>query len=261
MNSAVSAMGGRWAHRLISAIFGQDYLDPGSAELLPKSRLLEAIQHARYYAWANGLRGLAYLPVVVGLYSCKAWFAFYFLVALMVFHALCVLAENHKLAAATELVERRRYSVVEPAVPTRGEDEMPAFNRYFIPKRIESPRLYEAIGVAAIKKVVNWYIDLTQLTKEERAAGKKAKHMPSTRTGMLDYETETRQAELMHGIAGAINFIPLAALVHARDWALATYVIAIIVLDLYLVLLQRFHRVRIYAALQRRRPGRSVPQG
>lgn len=253
-------MGGRWAHRLISALFGQDYLDPATGRLYPKSRLEEAIRHARYYAWANGLRGLMYVPVAIGLLRIGAWFAFYFLLALMLFHALCILAENHKLAAATEILETGRISTVEPIPIQRGADEMPPKNWYFIPKSIESPQLYKLIGVAALRTVVNWYIDLTQLTKEERAAGKKAKHMPSTRTGMLDYETETRQAEIMHGIAGAFNFIPFVALWEAKEWALVAYVFLIILLDLYLVLLQRFHRVRIYSALRRRRPGRAALQ-
>lgn len=202
-----------------------------------------------------------YVPVAIALLRCEAWFAFYFLSALMLFHALCVLAENHKLVAATELLETGRYSTIEPAVVQRADDEMPPKNIYFIPKRFESPKLYQLIGVAAIRKVVNWYIDLTQLTKEERAAGKKAKHMPSTRTGMLDYETETRQAEIVHGIAGALNFVPLLALWQAKEWTYVAYVAAIILLDLYLVLLQRFHRVRIYAALSRPRHGRPTPQG
>lgn len=202
-----------------------------------------------------------YVPVTLGLLKHQSWFSFYFLVALMLFHAMCILAENHKLAVANHLMETGQFSTIEPIPEPRGVDEMPPMNRYFMPKRFESPRLYKLMGLDALRKVVNWYIDLTQLTREERAAGKKAKQMPSTRAGMLDYETETRQAEIMHGVAGAINLIPLGALCYAGEWALVAYVSIIILLDLYLVLLQRFHRVRIYAALSRRRPGRPALEG
>ncbi len=219
---------------------------------MPELLLKKEKELSRYYAWANSLRGLVYFPVLKGLFGTGHWFSFGIISMLVLFHLACVMGEFFKMGSLSLMIANRQFSVDEPLLEPDELDQTPPNNHwYFTPLKIESEQLYKALGFDALKNLVTWYTDRTQLTREERLAGRKTKHMEPTLAGMIDYEKDTRQAEIMHLAAASMNLPPFVSFLVLDYWWLAGWVGFILSIDSILVFLQRYHRTRVMSRLQR----------
>lgn len=250
----LTVLGARAAHRSLSGAFRQPFFDHlGGA---PSREAMEhAIEHSRYYAWANLIRAAIYVPVLVGLQGTGHHVSIAVIFLLVVFHMFCVLAEAYK-ANAARIFQRRGGFAIEPARP-QGPTEISFLGAgYYKPKPFESERGYRLAGFEVVRRLVNIFIEWSQLTREERNRGKKPRQMAPTRAGMVKYESETRQAERMHLLAGSLNLPPLASFLLLGKWGYAGWVGFILVIDGALVLLQRYLRLRVVNrlnAIERRR--------
>lgn len=251
----VSAIGGRAAHRMISRAFGQPFYDAVGAPAHTQKRLGDELEMARYYFWANLIRGAIYIPVLIGLQGTGHLVSLGAMYGLVAFHAICVAAELYKLGAIRRLLAGGRFASAELA--RTDPLPAPAPHPYFTPKRFETERAYRLLGLEIVRKLVNFYIDHTQLTPEQRRAGKKAQQMEPTRNGVVKYETTTRQAETMHLLAASFNLAPLISFLVLGKAKFAVWVGFILFVDVYLVLLQRYHRVRVMSRWNRIMANRS----
>ena len=236
---------------MISSSFGQPFFDFTADMQFPEAVLRKEKELSRYYAWANSLRGLVYFPVLKGLYGTGHWFSFGIISLLVVFHLACVMGEFFKMGSLAIMIANQQFSNDMLAEPEPPDLTPPKIHWYFTPFRIESEKLYKAIGFDSVKNLVTWYTDHTQLTREERMAGKKTKHMEPTLAGMIDYEKDTRQAEVMHLAAASMNLPPFVSFLFLDRWWLAGWVGFVLSIDSILVFLQRYHRTRVMSRLQR----------
>jgi hypothetical protein len=222
------------------------------------------IDSARYFVIANWIRLIFYLPVIGTFAWLGQWFGFFLAVLLVIWHIACITVERYKLSLLR--------LVPKPAPKPQRKPEHPFLSvqgklgeRYFRPKRFESPALYQAIGGEVIRKIVLEYTQRTKLTPERRARGEKADFL-AERSGkaILEFEYGTRVGEKLHLLALAFNIpILILAWLSNQIW-FAAYVSFMVLLDGYLVLLQRYHRTRVWNAVVRLReklvPGYNAQQ-
>ncbi|MGV3615496.1 MAG: hypothetical protein ACO1SV_09205 [Fimbriimonas sp.] len=207
-------------------------------------RLRTTFETARYYAWANFLRGLLYIPLLGPLaradspWVILAW-------GLIGFHALCVFVELHRHNLLRSLPPSN-HPVTPPPKVRVGELK---YSRWFEPKRWETLKGYRAIGQERFRQVVREY------DRKTRGAE------PAMAANLAVMELDSRIAESMHWAAAALN-VPFVLALLKADSPWVYLALAILSLDLYLVGLQRYHRVRIRttAAKRHRRPAPAEPE-
>lgn len=203
-------------------------------------RLRTTHETARYYAWANFLRGLLYVPLIGPLIRADSpWFILAIL--LIVFHVVCLGVELHR-HNLLRILPPSNHPVTPPPKVRVGDLQ---YNRWFEPKKWESLKGYRAIGQERFRQVVKEY------DRKTRGAE------PAMAANLAVMELDSRIAESMHWSGVALNLPFLLALLRADSpWVYLSG--AILFLDLYLVGLQRYHRVRIRTtAAKRHRRGPS----
>lgn len=215
--------------------------EPAEVDLGPEA-LREAIRNIRYFGLANLIRGLSYLPLLAALCLAQAWAAAALIGALVVFHALCVALEAYKSALARRCAPRGVDSPPEPrALPER--------HWFFGPHRWETTAFYRAIGMEGMRAFAIFVIDTTRLSTKERRQGEKTAYY----SDLGRFVADTRVAEAMHLGAAALNLPALVAMI-AKGWLVwIVYTILIIIGDLGLAVLQRYHRARAWPLVERRR--------
>ena len=206
-------------------------------------RLRTTHETARYYAWANFLRGLLYLPLIGPLVRAESpwvllvWF-------LLAFHALCVFVELHR-HNLLRILPPSAHPITPPPKVRVGDLK---YSRWFEPKKWESIKGYQAIGLERFRQVVREY------DRKTRGAE------PAMAANLAVMELDSRIAESMHWAAAALNVPFVLALLRA-DSSWVYFALTILAFDLYLVGLQRYHRVRIRttAAKRHRKPAAAEP--
>ena len=245
--AGLEAIGIRRASDAMAHAFGDEALPTrdATAEQHPWSadRLRTTSETARYYAWANGLRGLLYVPLVRPLVeSGSPWFLL--AVGLIAFHALCVLVEIHRHNLLRSLDPSLHPIKPTPKVQVGELKE----SWWFEPRKWETLKGYRAIGLERFRQVVREY--------DKRTRGAE----PALAANLTVMELDSRIAESMHWTAAMLNVPFVAALAVAESpwiWLAAS----ILALDLYLVLLQRYHRVRIRTTAAKRHRKGPNPEG
>jgi hypothetical protein len=256
------ALGIAWAAELLARAFGDRALPPlqstPESHQWTASELDNVRQQARYYFVANLIRGSLYLPVLYGLAHVQAWWIFGFITALVAFHVICALVEAYRWSASQIIPASMNTVPFEKPTVALWAPEPSA---YFVPKFFESDRLYRSLGFEFVRRVVDAYVQKTQLTSEERKEGQKVRFLGDNgRQGLLEFEAETRQAEGMHLAAALINVPPILALA-LNDSPWVWWNLPIFAADFLLVLLQRYHRVRVWKVLNRtRKPELEAPE-
>lgn len=235
----LEAMGVRRVSDAMSRAFGDDPLPPNRATIdhhgWSADRLRTTSDTARYYAWANFLRGLIYVPLLAPLRHAGWVLPFAMCAALITFHAVCVLVELHRLHLLKSL-EPSAHPIKPP--PKVKVGELPD-SWFYEPKRWETTRLYQALGLEQFRQFVREY--------DRRTRGAE----PAMAANLAVMELDSRIAESMHWTAALINVPFTWSLIHAGSpWRALCY--AILLGDFYLVLLQRYHRVRIRATANKR---------
>jgi hypothetical protein len=133
---------------------------------------------------------------------------------------------------------------------------MPRFNHFdvwFRPKCFESERLYERLGALLIKRYVPTGGDLVMQRLRPNHPGRR--WVTSSLQSLRQYERRTRLNESIH-LIGFIGFTVLAASKFASDSLTMlgfTFALALnLIFGLWPVILQRYNRLRLYRAIDRR---------
>ncbi len=124
------------------------------------------------------------------------------------------------------------------------------FDVWFAPKRFESERPYERLGAPVIKRYVPTGGDLVM--RRLRRGHPERRWVTSSLQSLWQYERRTRLNELIH-LIGFIGFTVLAASKFA--WGSLTVpglIFALVIFGLWPVVLQRYNRLRLYRAIDRR---------
>jgi hypothetical protein len=225
----------------------------GDAEVLPERRydlpvpeyLIKSVRNdARYYEVANLTRlGMA-LPPTLYLAYLETWFAFGCLVIMCGYLFVSILTERYK-RALTEL-----HLVDADAQPK--EDEKPTLPRnhlWFTPKKWEKRELYQFLGMDWAQGRTLAFVKKARATNDPREQQEQLEH-PNL-TELVRFEKGTRAAETIHLIACAFNVPAAYVFIKEAQWVWALYILVIIWGDLWLSLLQRYHRVRTMILIRR----------
>jgi hypothetical protein len=126
-----------------------------------------------------------------------------------------------------------------------------AWDVWFAPKHFESPQLYERLGVLWIKRYVPTGGDYFR-----KKYGVRVIDIKSTLESLLQFEERTRVYEAIHVVVFlAFLLFSIWQLVSGRTNGIG-FVIACVVYVLLILspaLLQRYNRLRVYAAIRRMR--------
>lgn len=235
---SLEAAGIRKVSDFMARAFGDDPLPPESATEVEhewsSSRLRTTSETARYYAWANFLRGVLYIPLLAPLRnSGTPWIGLLYF--LLVFHMVCILVELHRHNLLRVLAPSANPKNPPPKVKV-GELK---YSRWFEPKKWESLKGYRAIGLEHFRQVVRQY------DRKTRGAE------PAMAANLAVMELDSRIAESMHWAAASFN-VPFVAVLAGTHSPWVWLAVTILAMDLYLVLLQRYHRVRIRTTAAKR---------
>jgi hypothetical protein len=204
----------------------------------------------RYFAMANFLRIVITLPILTMFWVHNAFFWFWLWVLFCTYHATIVLAEFYK-ATLVGLLRP------DPDPNAKAEEEIgqPWGDRWFRPRKFESEKFYRFLGIEFFRFLTTAYIEKTKLTLERRSTGERVKYVekPSPQD-LLRFELGTRTAEMIHGIMAVFGLIPaIFALTNGLWFPYIPYTLWILWGDSWLVLLQRYHRVRVWKTIERLR--------
>jgi len=201
----------------------------------------KGIRDARYYTGANFLRLLTYIPIFYGLQKVGDRLAMSMLIALSAFHIVSIFAESYK-AIVLVCAKSMGRVVDDPALlPVPPEPPHPPLKGYFAPYRFESKKGYQAIAMEWFRVRVAKFVDsLSGGPSTDRGS----------RKGLHNFVQDTIAAEKIHWIAAILSLIMALPFYIHRDVGLAVYASSLVVLDLYLVMLQRYHRTRVWDALR-----------
>jgi hypothetical protein len=218
--------------------------------LIPIEGYRKGRRDARYYAGANGLRMLTYVPICFGYQKYASVFGWVALAMLSAFHVASILTELYKYSL---LHIAKQWNLVREGLhwPLGPDPESPRTRGYFAPLRFETKQGYVNIGMEWFRIRVVLFVDgLSGGPAQERGS----------RKGLFNFTSDTIAAEKIHLIAAflclglMIPFIP----VHATEYL--WYIGCLLMLDLYLVMLQRYHRTRVWDALRLERGNDPKPR-
>ncbi len=128
-----------------------------------------------------------------------------------------------------------------------------ALDAWFRPKRFESERFYERLGARILKRYIPTGGDLVM--RRIRRDHPERRWVTSGLQSLRSYEKRTRLNESFH-VIGFIVFAIVAARRFASGSLTALGLVIAVALDLILglwpVVLQRYNRLRLYRAINRR---------
>jgi hypothetical protein len=252
-------LGIRGFYWLMSRLAGERMLPPvrtSHAHGWSLAKVAEIKEGSRYFLTANIFRGVVYIPPALGAWGHFSWIPLSTMGFIVLFHSLCIILEAYK----HQLCQAHSRALSEGRWPEEEAKEPPDIRLssktdwYFAPRRWESEKLYRALGMFAFQQMVTYYIDNTRLTKEERKRGKKAVFLKSSRPDdTLQFVRDTRVAESIHLCAFFLNIPVFVQGVALQLPFVAGFVLPVLILDAYLVLLQRHHRLRMWSMIVRAR--------
>lgn len=212
---------------------------------IPVNHLETTKADSRYFEIANLLRAGFYLPPMVALFIVRQWFGFGILLFLVVFHFLCVATERYKRA----LLNIHQPGPAEPLV---GDPNATITQHWFYsPKKFETNKFYRRIGLDYIRGRVRYY---TRKTRFSRGEEKPVEYIEDqSPAAYARFEQGTRIGEMLHLVAMFLNLPPAFTAALAREWIWMVYLLLVAGADLYLALLQRYHRRRVTIAYNRLR--------
>lgn len=200
-------------------------------------------EQSRYFAYANFTRFLFHLPVLVFFAKVHTWWAFVLFSTFCVWHLLLVAMEIYK-SGIYDLLPHDADAKEPPGVEFRPN---PWGDGIFLPKRFESERFYERLGILPFQSFVLWYMHIARLTKQQRKEGRKIDFVTHVSYSELSrFEAGTRVGELVHIIFILFDLIPLTLVFVHKQHLWLPYMLFQVWGDTGLVLLQRYHRVRVW---------------
>jgi hypothetical protein len=225
----------------------------GATELSPES-VEEIRRRSRYHEWANVVLFMTYFPGLVAgvLIGNLSFFLLHAILAGV--NASCVLIERYKRSLALRLQSDGQMGV-QP-IPSVRAPEKPSGDWYFAPKRWESEALYQRLGVARFKEMLVDGVTACRYPPEERTTN--AKFMEgNSLEDLLGLERTTRISESIH-LAAFLGRLGMAIAFWGIEFGIDLYFLVFLILDLYFVLVQRYHRLRVWKVVQRYRTRRGA---
>lgn len=255
-------MGLRAAFQLIARLFGEQ-LPPASWEAAPAQADARPEEWARisvrsrYHELLNLIALVLYTPWLVWLLlEGRSGLAAYCLL-LMLTHTMALLLERYKRARALAILAASgagtlRMTLADVWRPQAVSLPPILVSRtvrwYMATKRFETDRLYRLLGLGLLRRFV---LMLLRETSTDRIPPGQEDRFIKSRADLCLFEKQTRIAEATH-LAGMLLHIPfVAGVVLAKDRTGGVYVAFMLVVNLLCVLLQRWHRVRIWPAIVR----------
>lgn len=285
------ALGLRSVFSRIAGMFGEE-LPPsvsarsGSHGAPEAERLLRSYARTRYHELVNLIALAVYAALLAMLVIDGQGVLAVYCLLLMVTHALPALMERYKRARYEAILDSegiadRTISVAAVWRPQAAKAPACLTGRlasaYFTPRRFETDRFYRMIGMEAFRAFVLRLFEATMPQGESaiaRATGAPGAEADMDRflkgrSDVIAFETNTRIAEATH-LTGMLLHIPFAAaFIAERSLAGALYVALMLATNLACVLLQRWHRARLWpivcsirhrsASGASHRPGASSP--
>lgn len=239
------SIGIRAVYAWVSGIVKEPLIPPSSGAIgsWTLANLKEAKEKTVYFAMANLSRAFCYVPQAVAFFLFKFWVGFAYVIALWICHFLLVLVEKYKRKLCDFWIPQVEHSDKKPA---RLLPDPPA--NIFRPRKFETEEFYRRIGVEHFRRFAVWVMS-------GMTYGFTGKRMifiqQPTRNQAVEFEKETRISETVH-LTSAASVAPLVVL----SWLGAPLSIAlwstfIVVGDLLLSLLQRYHRCRVWPLIER----------
>lgn len=256
-------IGIRGFYRMMSRMAGEAMLPPSTSSDLSRwdeERIEEVRDGARYFRTANFFRAIMYIfPFFAVLKELQetnlAWITIGTIVFVVCFHALCITLETYKMLLSnlheSKLPPDDTRDLLEPDMAPDIR-RSPKMHWYFSPKFYETENFYRAIGMPTFKNWVTNYIEATKFDREQKKLGKKnvfvkGRSVDDAKTFIRD----TRVAETIHIAAFFINFPLILEGIILRRYTVVWFVLPVVLLDAYLILLQRYHRLRIWPLLEK----------
>jgi len=251
---------------LIAGLFGESLPPPSSVKVTSctpdeAGEWRRVCVRTRYYETLNLIAIIVYTPFLTWLILyCSKAFAGYCL-ALVLSHIAALLLERYKRARCDGLltaagIQDRTVDAAQiwrpltPNVPPVLK--LAPIRWYFTPKRFESERHYRALGMGPFRAFVLMLIRATGTAAETDAGYER---IVTTRSAVHAFEAQTRVAEATH-LMGMAEHVPfLYAVFEARNAFGAVYLAFMLAVNLYCVMLQRWHRLRVWPVVQRMEPG------
>lgn len=221
---------------------------PGySAQLLN-----EKVEASRYFAISNAVRLGLHLPIVVMffLFGITAIAPAVLFTIFCLWHALLVFLEFYK----TGILFRIPPDPEAKGVPGEAFEPSPWGDNWFVPKPWETEKFYRRLGLPMFQKITLFYIYVARLSRKERRQGKQIEFVKHKNFSELArFEAGTRIGEMVHSYFVGFDVIPVVYAVLHHNPAWIGYTLFILWGDSWLVLLQRYHRVRIWKTFVRYR--------
>lgn len=249
-------IGIKWVDAKLSAVFGEVPLpryEPGSE--LPRAYVHNKVLRGQYSEVVNAMCMMIYLGLMLlclvadhrGLAVWSIVLAFHHWIVLPIERYKRALVEEwlrHPEALTDDWVEQEEWY-------PRGEKELNHW--YFAPKRFESEKFWDRIGVHSFRLFVFWLTRLAESISDSEAAQHAPNQLKSTDVRQLDkFERETRTSETVH-LIGILEHLPFALVfLQKLYWPGLIYLLGMAYLNLYAIFLQRHHRVRLFKLLMRR---------
>lgn len=247
--------------RLIAGLFGER-LPPASSEERHEGdarpeEWLRAYVRTRYHELLNLLAVAVYAPLLVWLALHARWGQAAYCCCLMLTHKAALMLERYKRARYDDLltacgVEARTlpfevlWKPQDAVLPPVLRASLA--RRYFTPRRFETDRFYRGLGLEAFRRFV---LALFRASATDVPTAVGSERFVSSRGDVVAFERQTRIAEATH-LTGMVQHLPFAlGMVYARDLAGGVYVAGMLAVNLACVLLQRWHRVRLWPLLER----------
>jgi hypothetical protein len=249
----------RGFYQAMSRLAGERML-PGfavdHAEGWSQNKLGHVKEGSRYFLIANVFRLTVYVVPALAAIHESAWIPLATMGILVLFHVLCIVLETYKHQLCR--VHGRR--LAEGDWPEMDEPDPPDIRLssrsdwYYAPRRWETEGFYRVFGMALFQNLVTNYIENTRLTREDREAGKKLVFLKGKgKDNTLAFVRDTRVAESIHLCAFFVNTPLLIEGLVLGIKSFMWFIVPVLVLDLYLVLLQRYHRLRMWPMIVRAR--------
>lgn len=244
------SIGLRSAYLLAARVAGERPLPPlgFAASEFSQKEIEETLQASRYFEAANIARAACYSPHLWFFWTGGHAMALGYTGLLLVLHALCVLVERYKRRLCLDHLSRPESLTAGGLAKPPTQHHEGWADIYFRPKRFETDRLYQVIGMGAFRKFVQWV--MKTLTY---GFGKgEYEYIPNpTRASAIEFERETRVSEGIH-VVGIAMTLPLAIFAwKTGPIGLAVWSSLITLGDTGLALLQRAHRTRIWPVVSR----------
>ena len=235
----------RAVYLLLSQWWGDEPLPGTSDPTWPRARLMSTRTWSRYFIVGNLIRAGTIAPIYGFTLANRQLLGSIILSYPIGIHILLTLIEAYKqrqiailLRTAEDLPYKPQPKYEDLSVVTRGAFGLLPF---------ESERLYRSLGMEFFRALVTWY------ASQAMGDHSQVRFMDGRgRRAAVDFAMEASRAESIHAKGAAINTVVLLLIMHRAPIGFIVWLAAWVFAEWWLVLLQRYMRVRVFVAISKR---------